>query len=70
MPRGEASPPAVQFVPWKPDRCACGAKHPSYSRDGMAGPWRCRACDATATKRPEDPMTNPGPQPKRQDTLL
>lgn len=32
---------------WKPTRCAdCGRRHPSFSRNGSDGPWRCLACDA------------------------
>jgi hypothetical protein len=44
----------VQFVPWKPDVCAepgCTERHPAYSRDGMDGPWRCKAHDATARRK-------------------
>lgn len=39
---------------WKPDVCeepGCTSRHPSYSRDGMKGPWRCRAHDLTAVKQ-------------------
>lgn len=42
------APERVVFVPWKPDRCeepGCTARHPAYSRNGMAGPWRCRTHD-------------------------
>lgn len=66
------TPPAVEFVPWKPDVCeepGCTARHPSFSRDGMAGPWRCAEHDRTATKRPADPLA-PAPMPKKQDRLL
>lgn len=48
------------FVPWKPDECeapGCTARYPSFSRDGLQGPWRCREHDATASRRPpEDPF--------------
>lgn len=46
-----------RFVPWKPDVCeepGCTRRHPSFSRDGMAGPWRCREHDLTAAKKPAD----------------
>lgn len=59
----------VDFVPWKPDVCdedGCDERHPSYSRDGMQGPWRCRAHDLTATRRPDFDT----PMPKQQDRLL
>lgn len=55
MRRGYQPPSErVQFRPWKPDVCeepGCAARHPSFSRDGMKGPWRCAEHDRTATKR-------------------
>lgn len=57
-------PPAKPepFVPWKPDVCeepGCEERHPSYSLDGMKGPWRCRACNAKASPQPPpDPMAD------------
>lgn len=31
---------------WKPKACAdCGKLHPSLSRNGRHGPWRCGVCD-------------------------
>lgn len=65
-------PPAVEFVPWKPDVCeepGCDERHPGYSRDGMAGPWRCREHDLTATRSEADPFA-PAAMPKKQDRLL
>lgn len=75
MRRGAAPPrPRVEFVPWKPDVCeepGCTARHPSFSRDGMAGPWRCREHDLVATKRPADnEFLAATPAPKKQDRLL
>lgn len=41
------------FKPWKPETCAdCGARHPSFSKDGMEGPWRCGPCDKLASPKP------------------
>lgn len=33
---------------WKPDFCACGAKHPTISHNGSRGPWMCTACHRRA----------------------
>lgn len=61
-------PPA--FKPWKPDKCAdCGKPHPSYSRNGREGPWRCKRCDRRADpthpsitiREPEPPPPAPKP---------
>lgn len=55
------------FKPWKPDKCAdCGAPHPSFSKDGMGGPWRCQSCDKLASPKPPDqpfaePLSPPDP---------
>ncbi|APZ81788.1 hypothetical protein vBEliSR6L_23 [Erythrobacter phage vB_EliS_R6L] len=63
------SPPAkeAKFVPWKPDVCeepGCQNRHPSFSKDGMAGPWRCGPCDKLASPRPPDqPFAEPAPSP-------
>jgi hypothetical protein len=63
--------PSVEFVPWKPDVCeedGCAERHPAFSRDGMAGPWRCATHDATATRSTDpDPFA---PMPAKQDRLL
>lgn len=67
-PRRGYRPPAKAepFVPWKPDVCeepGCNARHPSYSRNGMAGPWRCRDCnDKAASGPPDTPKPDAGPQ--------
>lgn len=50
---------------WKPAHCnECSVKHPSFSHDGIGGPWRCKSChDKTASKPPEkityEPIDNP-----------
>jgi hypothetical protein len=39
--------------PWKPDVCeepGCTARHPTLSRNGMIGPWRCAEHDRTALR--------------------
>lgn len=62
--------PKAEFVPWKVDVCeveGCDERHPGFSRDGMAGPWRCQEHDRTATKQP-DPAG--GPMPKQPSRLL
>lgn len=60
MRRGVRSEQASEpFRPWKPEVCeepGCDARHPSYSRDGMAGPWRCRKHDLTATRKQDGLM--------------
>lgn len=45
---------SMALKPSKPDRCACGARHPNYSRDGgrVGTPWRCRQCDVSADRLP------------------
>jgi hypothetical protein len=67
--KGKAEP----FRPWKPERCHdCGAPHPSFSRDGMAGPWRCGPCDKLASPKPkDDPFAEPAkPTEPPQGRLL
>lgn len=59
----------ADFRPWKPDVCqepGCDEPHPSFSRDGKDGPWRCALHDSTASRRP-DPTA---PPPNPQDRLL
>lgn len=55
MARGKWRPEGLPVAEvWKPDVCeefGCDARHPSFSRDGMKGPWRCREHDAVAVKR-------------------
>lgn len=68
MQRRYAPPPKVDFRPWKPDVCqepGCDERHPSYSRDGMQGPWRCRAHDLMAKPRPDPAGPLPSPQQSR-----
>lgn len=57
---------------WKPDRCQdCGARFPSFNRDGGAKgtPWRCGGCDAKALPLPKDDHTPP-PADDLQGALL
>lgn len=39
---------AQSFIPWKPDSCACGSRHPCFSLTGPQGPWRCHSCHHAA----------------------
>jgi hypothetical protein len=62
--------PRKTITPWKPDVCeepGCNARHPSFSRDGIAGPWRCRRCDANASPTPSPALdaspAEPPPEP-------
>lgn len=72
MTRGRWKPPseAEAFVPWKPTRCAdCPAPHPSYSLNGMAGPWRCKPCNDRAP-RPAQPEAAPLAQIDQEQARL
>lgn len=69
---GDQQRKAEPFRPWKPEKCAdCGARHPSFSKDGMAGPWRCGPCDKVASPKPPDnPFQDRPADPKGQGRLL
>lgn len=66
-------PKAEPFVPWKPDVCeepGCKRRHPSFSRNGREGPWRCGPCDKAPRKARKEPIVDLEPPPAPPDRLL